>query len=183
MFSPQMVVSNEYRQISPSLPSTEEVIAICHARAWDCNGFTYPSNASSIAYIKYLSVTMDGVQTQRYVHSALEQMMDASGSGYEGTRNPPCIRVERPDLYGYGTCRWRHRGSTAARFLIEKRHLMYDQVAKAFNQLLQIPAPSGQCPGPVVDGLIRHWFFNDQEAHAEYGSIDELKRHINKVYY
>jgi hypothetical protein len=72
----------------------------------------------------------------------------------------------------------RLRGSSA-----ETKNWIYDQVAKAISQIIRVPVPNGSRPGPVGGGCIQHYFFRDNVAPKDYGSLDELQRHIIKVCY
>ncbi len=180
-----MAITSEYvGRTLPGLPSTNEIIALCHEKGVYCNGFTYPLNGKPIAYIKYgTSVTVGEMRTQRYVYNAFKQMINESGSG-----------VKAPEIYRAFACgSWCYLvmeyidGQTVGKLLqgssAEKKEWIYDQVAKAICQLLQVPVPSGSRPGPVGGGHIQHYFSRDHVAAWEYDSVDDLQRHINKVYY
>lgn len=176
-----MEVSNEYVGRSLlGLPSTKQVIDLCNAKGWNCNGFTYSYKGNPIAYIKYNTVTMSEIRTQRYVHSALKQM-NASGSG---ARVPEVYLAFKYQGEAYMVMEYVN-GDTAHALLQGASAgtvtRIYNQVAEAFNQLVRVPVPSGQRPGPVGGGRIHHSFFKDHKASKIYDSVSDLQHHINKV--
>jgi hypothetical protein len=180
------LIRNEYigRTLS-GLPTTEEIIGLCRKKGVKCNGFTYPSNGSPIAYIKYGgTVTMGEMRTQQHVYNEFERMKkEQSGSGVKA---PEIYHAFQDELKTYivmehidgETVGARLRGSSA-----ETKNWIFNQVAKAINQLLAVRVPIHSHPGPVGGGLIQNHFFRGNRAPKEYESIFDLQDHINKVYY
>ena len=180
-----MALSNEYVGRSlPGLPSTNEIIALCRDKGFKCNGFMYPPNGKPIAYIKYgYTVTIGEIRTQRYVYNAFQQMMDASDNGVNAAEIYRAFECEGQAYMVMEYIDGQTVGALLQGSSAEKKNWIYDQVAKAVNQLLLVPVPSGSRPGPVGGGCIRHYIFQDQVSPKAYDSVDELQRHINKVYY
>jgi len=162
----------------PGLPTTDEVIELCRQNGFDTNVLKYPPNKSPIAYIKYGGrANMGEVRTQHYVSNILNETTPASG-----VKAPEVYLAFEYDDETYIVMEYIH-GQTAAELLRDrsKRDWIYDLVAKAVTDLIEIPVPEDARPGPVGGGYIHHWFFRDNDAPREYASIDELQHHINKV--
>lgn len=179
-----MALHNEYISKSkPVLPNAKGIMALCREKGCGCNGFAYPSNGP-IAYIKYgYTVTVGEMQTQRYVYNAFRQMTNGSGSS---VKVPEIYHAFECEDQTYIVMEYVH-GKTVGAWLRdssgETRDWVYDQVAKAINQLLRVPVPSGSRPGPVGGGCIQHYFFRDKVAPKEYNSVSDLQNHINRVCY
>ncbi|KAH8762967.1 kinase-like domain-containing protein [Hyaloscypha finlandica] len=162
----------------PGLPTTDEVIELCRQNGFDTNVLKYPPNKSPIAYIKYGGrANMGEVRTQHYVSNILNETTPASG-----VKAPEVYLAFEYDDETYIVMEYIH-GQTAAELLRDrsKRDWIYDLVAKAVTDLIEIPVPEDARPGPVGGGYIHHWFFRDNDAPREYASIDELQHHINKM--
>lgn len=181
-----MALNNEYRGRSvQGLPTTNQIIALCRKKGLQCKGFTYSLNASPIAFIKYgRTVPIGEVRTHLHVYNTFQKMMN----------NEPGSGIKVPEIYHAFECENRRYvvmeyvdGVTASTALrgssADKENWIHDQLAKAINQLLRVPVPSGQRPGPVGGGRIQNHFFRDHEAPVEYNSVGVLQRHINKVYH
>lgn len=184
-------IKNEYvGRVIPGLPCPDEVLALCAEKekerlrmVYGPTGFKYPLNGSPIAYIKFGGCVSQGeVRTQRYVFNVFRQMMDASGSG------PKVPEVYRSFERG-GQCYIVMEfvdGETVKEYLrdssAETKRWIYDQVANAMRQILEVPVPFGSRPGPVGGGFFYNDLFKCHEAPTEYQSIDRLQRHINKVF-
>ena len=182
-----MALTNEYiGRPFPGLPTTNEIIDLCHKKGGGFNGLTYPPNGTPIAYIKYgYSVTVGEMRTQLYVLNAFKQMVYASGPDSGSL-------VKVPEIYHAFECEGQTYivmeyvdgetvGAQLDRSSAETRDTIYDQMAKAISQLLRVPIPSNQRPGPVGGGCIQHYFFQDDVAVQEYQSVDQLQHHINRV--
>lgn len=179
-----MALNHEYcgRSVQ-GLPSTNQVIALCREKGLQCKGFPYSLNDSPIAFIKYgRTVPIGEVRTQIHVYNAFQEMMNNASSS----------SIKVPEIYHAFECEDQRYivmeyvdAVTASSALRDSSadavNWIYDQLAKAINQLLRVPVPSNQCPGPVGGGRIQNHFFRDYEAPVEYDSINSLQRHINEV--
>jgi hypothetical protein len=181
-----MALKNEYcgRSVQ-GLPTTDQIIALCREKGLQRKSFTYSLNGSPIAFIKYgCNVPIGEVRTHLYVYKEFRKMMN----------NAPDSEVKVPEIYhAFEHEDWRYivmeyvdgvTAGTALRDLsADKKNWIYDQLAKAINQLLRVPVPSGQRPGPFGGGRIQHHFFRYDEAPVVYNSVGMLQRHINEVYH
>ena len=180
-----MALRNEYVGRSlPGLPSTNEIITLCREKGFDYNGFAYPPNGKPIAYIKYgYNVTVGEIRTQRYVYKAFQQVMDGSGTGLNAAEVYRAFECEGQAYVVMEYIDGQTVGALLRSSSAEKKNWIYDHVAKAINQLLQVPVPSGSPPGPVGGGCVKHYIFQDQVSPKAYESVGDLQRHINKVCY
>jgi aminoglycoside phosphotransferase (APT) family kinase protein len=184
-----MPITNEYigRSI-PGLPSTSEIVAICRQNGFSNNGMKYPRNGSPIAYIKYgprYGIPEGEMPTQLYVYNVFKKM-SAGGvkvpeiyhafEQLDDKVNGPVTYIIMEYVHGQTVEAAIKNCSQQG----QKTHI-FDQVAKAVDQLLQVPPPNGLRLGPARGGLINHPLFADNKAAKVYDSVGQLQRHFNKV--
>lgn len=146
-------------------------------------GFFYPPQQPA-AYVKFgmPSVLKAERRNHEYVFKALRDM---PSDQTRGIRVPEIYRtIEIPDYFfivmeyipGWTLAQLQDQKGWESR-----KGPLINSIAKAIKLLMSIPAPTGQKPGPVGGGKIRHSLFKDDNSFCEYSSVDELEKHLNKV--
>ncbi|KAG8158631.1 hypothetical protein KVR01_011753 [Diaporthe batatas] len=146
-------------------------------------GFVFPPS-HPIAYVKFglASELRAELRNQEYVFEALKAMPPNQTQG-----------ILVPEIYS--TFEYGERffivmeyipGRTLAQLVRQpgwesQETSLSNSIARAIRLLMSIKPPSGQKPGPVGGGYIRHPLFKDHMSYLEYSSVDELEAHLNKV--
>ena len=155
-----------------NLPGPEEIIRIANSnsKSNDLPGIPLvdeSSGATPYARIRCgTRVTMGEALTQQFVGQALNGKADTAV-------RVPCIYLAfQVGFWGY----------------IVTEHIdgsICDSsdaalITTAVESLITVRGPTA-VPGPIGGGLIRHYFFNEEESPITYDSVQELEDHINGV--
>jgi hypothetical protein len=150
------------------LPTPQDVVLMCEQNGHGPSTLIIRSpGGSEAAFVKYgPSLAMGEARTQDYIADHVNSDKDLI------VLVPRIYYAFRYEGIGYITMQYIDGNDCNQNDL--------DAIALAVNRLRSIPSPTVS-PGPVGGGPVTHRFFAGHRSSVQYGSVEDLQEHVNKV--